>query len=148
MPVLLTTVNDKTDQARVEQLEKIYADAQPERLAQLPNVDSAKSFVENILQSPDHTFYCGLFNERLIAALVASQDDNYWQVSHLCVRSVTRRRGVGSRLLTLVIEAARAEGKAIRVAADALMTQDHIILQRMGYTLNEAGDNYLLDLRR
>ena len=64
------------------------------------------------------------------------------------MRSVTRRRGVGSRLLTLVIEAAHTEGKAIRVAADALMTQDHIILQRMGYILNEAGDSYLLDLRR
>lgn len=147
MPVLLTVVNDKTDQACVEQLEKIYTDAQPERLAQLPNVDSAKSFVENILQSPDHDFYCGLFNERLIAALVVSKQDDYWQVSHLCVRSVTRRRGVGSRLLTLVIEAAKADNKAIRVAADALMTQDHIILQRMGYTLNEAGDYYLLDLR-
>ncbi len=147
MPVLLTVVNDKTDQACVEQLEKIYTDAQPERLAQLPNVDSAKSFVENILQSADHDFYCGLFNERLIAALVVSKQDDYWQVSHLCVRSVTRRRGVGSRLLTLVIEAAKADNKAIRVPADALMTQDHIILQRMGYTLNEAGDYYLLDLR-
>lgn len=147
MPVLLTVVNDKTDQARVEQLEKIYTDAQPERLAQLPNVDSAKSFVEYILHSPDHSFYCGLFNERLIAALVVSKSDDYWQVSHLCVRSVTRRRGVGSRLLTLVIQAARNENKAIRIATSALMTQDHIILQRMGYTLNETGDSYLLDLR-
>lgn len=147
MPVLLTIVNDKTDQDRVEQLEKIYADAQPERLAQLPNVDSAKGFVENILQSPDHTFYCGLFNERLIASLVVSKNDDYWQVSHLCVRSVTRRRGVGSRLLTLVIQAAHDEQKAIRIAASALMTQDHIILQRMGYTLDESGDSYLLDLR-
>ncbi|OOV87242.1 acetyl-CoA sensor PanZ family protein [Oceanospirillum linum] len=147
MPVLLTIVNDKTDQAHIEQLEKIYTDAQPERLAQLPNVNSAKSFVDTILQSQEHSFYCGLFNDRLIAAAVITQQSNTWQISHLCVRSITRRRGVGSRLLTLVIEAAKANNMATQVATNALMTQDHIILQRMGYTLSEAGDHYLLDIR-
>ncbi len=147
MPVLLTIVNDKTDQAHIEQLEKIYTDAQPERLAQLPNINSAKSFVDTILQSPDHSFYCGLFNDRLIAAIAISQQSNAWQISHLCVRSITRRRGVGSRLLTLVIEAAKANNMATQVSTSALMAQDHIILQRMGYTLSEAGDHYLLDIR-
>lgn len=147
MPVLLTHVTDTSDAADVEQLEKIYTDAQPERLAQLPGVSTPAAFVDSILKNPELSFYCGLFNDRLIAALVVSKADDSWQISHLCVRNVTRRRGVGSRLLTLVIEAAKAEGKLIRILSESLMTPDHIILQRMGYTLSENGDCYTLALR-
>lgn len=147
MPVLLAVVNDQNDPARVEQLQKIYADAQPERLALLSRSETPQAFVEKILQDDDSLFYCGLFNERLIAAAVIRKQDTYWEISHLCVRSVTRRRGVGSRLLSLILNAARTEGKEIRIPTEVLLTPDLIILQRMGYCPTEAGDHYQLSMR-
>jgi len=145
MPVLLTVVTDNPDKARLEQLEKIYADAQPERRTQIKEANSATAFVSHILADPQQELYCGLFNERLIAAAVITKADTFWDISHLCVRKITRRRGVGSRLLQLVLEAAQAENKALRVSADALMAQDLIILQRMGYPLKASGDAYLFE---
>lgn len=145
MPVLLTVVTDSPDNAQLEQLEKIYADAQPERRALIEGTASSKDFVAHILADPQQAFYCGLFNDRLIAAVAVAKTDTYWQVSHLCVRTVTRRRGVGSRLLLLVLNAAKADNKTVRIPAEALLTPDHIILQRMGYQLNEAGDFYHLE---
>lgn len=146
MPVLLTVVTETPDEARREQLVKIYSDAQPERLAQADGPVSAEDFVSGILADSSKHFYCGLFNERLIAAAVVEPKSGYWQLSQLCVRSVTRRRGVGSRLLTLIIEAARAEQCSLQIAAEALKAPDHIILQRMGYQLSENGDRYQLSL--
>ncbi|WP_051206143.1 acetyl-CoA sensor PanZ family protein [Oceanospirillum maris] len=145
MPVLLTVVTDNPDKARLEQLEKIYADAQPERRTQIKGANSAPAFVSHILADPQQALYCGLFNERLIAAAVITKTGTFWDISHLCVRKITRRRGVGSRLLQLVLEAAQAENKALRVPADALMAQDLIILQRMGYPLKADGDTYLFE---
>jgi len=147
MPVLLTVVTDTPDNAQLEQLEKVYADAQTARLSQFNGAGSAKEFVQRILEVPDQELYCGLFKDRLIAAVVVEKTDDLWQVSSLCVRSVTRRRGVGCRLLTLVIEAAKADGKPVHIQAEALMTPDHIILQRMGFSLSESGKTYCHDFK-
>lgn len=150
MPVLLQTLHDTSDPALLEQLSKIYHDAEPERLQQSGQENVAvEDFIRNVLTDETRSFYCALFNERLIGALVIHKpgDDAQWAMSHLCVRKVTRRRGVGSRLLALTLQAAKDEGTALIAPADALMTPDHIILQRMGYQLTEQSDGYLLNHR-
>lgn len=151
MPVLLQTLQQTSDPALLEQLNKIYQDAEPERL-KLPGQTQGQpvdKFIQDVLNDDQRTFYCALFNERLIGALVTEQEsETLWAISHLCVRKVTRRRGVGSRLLALTLMAAKEAGVTISAPAHALMTPDHIILQRMGYQLTEQGDHYLLNPAR
>lgn len=49
--------------------------------------------------SETHRLYAARFNDRLLAALELDIDGTQGKVSHLTVREVTRRRGVGQYLL-------------------------------------------------
>lgn len=51
----------------------------------------------------------GRFNDRLVAAFLLKNAENHWQLQHLQVRAITRRRGVArqtlrSALTTLPLE--------------------------------------------
>lgn len=151
MPVLLQVVAETSDPALIEQLEKIYQDAQPERLKLPAALDQHQEspllpaqFVQAILDNPTYSFYCALFNERLIGAVVIGQQDNVWSLSHFCVRKVTRRRRVGSRLLELIALKGKEQQQNLIAVKQDLVAPDHIILQRMGYQLNEQDDYYQL----
>lgn len=155
MPVLLQVVGESSDPALIEQLEKIYQDAQPERLKLPVSLKqkqeqeqetplSPTQFVQAILDNPTYSFYCALFNERLIGAVVIGQQDDIWSLSHFCVRKVTRRRRVGSRLLELIALQGKEQQQNLIAAKQDLVAPDHIILQRMGYQLNEQDDYYQL----
>lgn len=153
MPVLLQVVAETSDPALIEQLEKIYQDAQPERLKRPVALQQEQEqeapltptqFVQDILDNPTYSFYCALFNERLIGAVVIGQQDDIWSLSHFCVRKVTRRRRVGSRLLELIALQGKEQQQNLIAAKADLAAPDHIILQRMGYQLNEQDDYYQL----
>ncbi len=155
MPVLLQVVGESSDPALIEQLEKIYQDAQSERLKLPVSLQQKQEqeqetpltptqFVQAILDNPTYSFYCALFNERLIGAVVIGQQDDIWSLSHFCVRKVTRRRRVGSRLLELIALQGKEQQQNLIAAKQDLVAPDHIILQRMGYQLNEQDDYYQL----
>ena len=155
MPVLLQVVGESSDPALIEQLEKIYQDAQPERLKLPVSLQQKQEqeqrmpltptqFVQAILDNPTYSFYCALFNERLIGAVVIGQQDDLWSLSHFCVRKITRRRRVGSRLLELIALQGKEQQQNLIAAKQDLVAPDHIILQRMGYQLNEQDDYYQL----
>ena len=155
MPVLLQVVGESSDPALIEQLEKIYQDAQPERLKLPVSLQQKQEqeqrmpltptqFVQAILDNPTYSFYCALFNERLIGAVVIEQQDDLWSLSHFCVRKITRRRRVGSRLLELIALQGKEQQQNLIAAKQDLVAPDHIILQRMGYQLNEQDDYYQL----
>ena len=157
MPVLLQVVGESSDPALIEQLEKIYQDAQPERLKLPVSLQKKQEqeqetpltptqFVQAILDNPTYSFYCALFNERLIGAVVIGQQDDIWSLSHFCVRKVTRRRRVGSRLLELIALQGKEQQQNLIAAKQDLAAPDHIILQRMGYQLNEQDDYYQLTI--
>ncbi|WP_027962018.1 acetyl-CoA sensor PanZ family protein [Halomonas halodenitrificans] len=143
MPVTLYPVDrsacDADAQARTD-LARIYADAPAERLPFPPDV-----FIEEHLASGG-TFLCARFNDRLIGAVALRDDGDAWWLSHFCVREPTRRRGVGSRLLTLVAEAAGADGRPLRAEASQLQMADQMMLARLGYRLDRSGDHYELVL--
>lgn len=149
MPVLLQIVDNTTDSALIEQLEKIYTDSQPERLTLNgdKNPLSVTQFVSAVLADPARQFYCALFNQRLIGAIVINPTADHWQASHFCVRKVTRRRRVGTRLLELTLNAAQQAGQTLKIPAQDMLTPDHILLQRMGYLLAEENEHYLLTQR-
>lgn len=143
MPVTLHPVDRDACVADAQvrtDLARIYADAPAERLPAPPDV-----FIEEHLSSGG-TFLCAHFNDRLIGALALRDDGEAWWLSHFCVRKPTRRRGVGSRLLTLVAEAASAEGRPLRVEVAQLEMADQLMLARLGYRLDRSGDHYELAL--
>lgn len=141
MPVTLHLVDKAvwaSDPQVRHDLQRIYADAPAERLA-MP-VDS---FLRKHLEA-GHFFGCARFNDRLLGALAIRIDDQAWWLSELCVRKTTRRRGVGSRLLTLVSDAARTAGKELRTLSSQLPVADQVLLTRLGYRLDVTGDYFVL----
>jgi len=100
LPVELVTLSPGTANPQQQQdLQKIYADALPQPSADQVNATLAQQKI-----------YAGLFNARLLGALVSHSEpddgnsDGYQETwSCLCVRQVTRRRGVARRLLELAL---------------------------------------------
>ncbi|AHL77316.1 acetyltransferase [Stutzerimonas stutzeri] len=93
MPVFVETVTEPSQQDRID-LMKIYADAPHWLLA--PYADAA-ALIEAGLA--DRSLIAGRFNDRLLGAALLQRGAPHWRLSHLCVRKITRRRGVGKRIL-------------------------------------------------
>lgn len=93
MPVFLEQVQLPSSQDKTD-LTKIYADA-PAWL--LPPYDSAAALLaDNLLQG---NLVAARFNQRLLGAALLHKSTTEWQISHLCVREITRMRGVARRML-------------------------------------------------
>ncbi|WP_043528458.1 acetyl-CoA sensor PanZ family protein [Litchfieldella xinjiangensis] len=144
MPVTLFPVDHAGwagDAQVAHDLARIYADAPAERLPQ-----PVDTFIEQHLAS-NGRFFCARFNDRLLGAVAVSEEGQIWWLSYFCVRKTTRRRGVGSRLLALVGEAAHGQGRKLRVAAKPLSMEDQLLLARLGYRPTAEGDYYELNLQ-
>lgn len=76
--------------------------------------------------------FCGRFNSRLLAIAVVQPLDGEWQLQRVAVRALTRRRGVGRRLLEVVEERARAQGLALGAVAPATEEQEFFLVS-MGF---------------
>ena len=113
MPVYVETVTQPSPQDRSD-LAKIYADAPAWLLT--PHA-SAEALIESALA--DGSLIAGRFNDRLLGAAVLQRGDNVWRLSHLCVRKLTRQRGVGRRLLEESQRLAAQTGKPLHLAAPA-----------------------------
>lgn len=113
MPVYVETVTQPSPQDRSD-LAKIYADAPAWLLT--PHA-SAEALIESALA--DGSLIAGRFNDRLLGAAVLQRGDNAWRLSHLCVRKLTRQRGVGRRLLEESQRLAAQAGKPLHLAAPA-----------------------------
>ncbi len=143
MPVTLQQVDQAAWEADAQvrlDLARIYTDAPAERLP-LPVDDFIRDHLAH-----GHLFSCARFNDRLLGAVAVKPDQQAWWLSHLCVRRTTRRRGVGSRLLSLVSEVAHAEGCRLYAASSQLPVADQMLLTRLGYRLTQDGDYFELDL--
>jgi len=86
----------------------------------------------------DGSLIAGRFNDRLLGAALLQRGDEAWRLSHLCVRKVTRKRGVGRRLLEETQRLASDAGKPLRLAApeghleaSALAARTHLPLDSL-----------------
>ncbi|AWL02383.1 MULTISPECIES: aspartate 1-decarboxylase autocleavage activator PanM [Stutzerimonas] len=113
MPVYVESVTQPSPQDLTD-LAKIYADA-PEWL--LTPYASAEALIAAALA--DGSLIAGRFNDRLLGAALLQRSDDAWRLSHLCVRKLTRKRGVGRRLLEETQRQASEAGKPLRLAAPA-----------------------------
>jgi GNAT superfamily N-acetyltransferase len=103
MPVYVELLAHATDQDRRD-LEHIYADAPDGLLA--PYADAGTLIAQAL---GERRLLAGRFNGRLLGAALLERRPDRWRLSHLCVRQLTRGRGVARRLLD---EARRLAGEA------------------------------------
>lgn len=107
MPVHLEFVQLPSAQDKID-LGKIYAEA-PDWLLQ-PYADAEELLAQNLHQG---LLVGARFNQRLLGAAIVNKEAQQWQVSHLCVREVTRMRGVARRLLDELQRVAAEAGAGV-----------------------------------
>ncbi len=144
MPVLMQQVTTEVFQSHpvwAEDLQKIYTEANEARRCLDEQVLEAGDFVTQALERPQHWFAAALFNEHLIGAVLVEAQPDLWLLRHLCVREVTRRRGVASRLMALVAAEGHAQSVRLIVPAQGLTLADQVLVERLGYRINtQTGD--------
>lgn len=124
---------------------KIYSEAEPHRRTLDGESMEAEAFIHQALQQDNNWFAGALFNDHLIGAVLVSMSDSEWQLRHLCVREVTRRRGVGSRLMALTAAQAREQGLCVCVPDAGLTLADQVLVSRLGYTRCPEGRGFILE---
>ena len=113
MPVIVQMLEDANYQDQ-QDLQKIYRDAPP-WLFEPYSGDT--QLIERSLA--DGALITGRFNDRLLGAARLTRHDSVWYLSHLCVRKVTRRRGVAERLVNQAQKMASQAGAQLRLLAPA-----------------------------
>ncbi|GLZ84942.1 hypothetical protein Pres01_09930 [Metapseudomonas resinovorans] len=126
MPVIVETLNSLSEQDRGD-LAKIYADAPDWLLA--PYASAAELVTCGLAEGQ---LVVGRFNDRLLGAALLLRGEPHWRLSHLCVRKVTRRRGVARRLIEESARLARESGRSLHLAAPL----DHLESQALAAHLH------------
>jgi ribosomal protein S18 acetylase RimI-like enzyme len=130
MPIIVEPLNQATNQDQ-QDLQKIYRDA-PEWLFAPFSGDA--QLIEDCLQ--DGSLIAGRFNDRLLGAARLQRHQDVWYLSQICVRKITRRRGVAERLVTEARSMAAQSGATLcllapvgHLEAQALATKLNVSLQ-------------------
>ncbi|MEF9673916.1 acetyl-CoA sensor PanZ family protein [Pseudomonas sp. MWU13-2100] len=111
MPIVVESLTEATYQDQ-QDLQKIYLDAPAWLFA--PQADG-QQLIEAALA--DGSLIAGRFNDRLLGAARLERRADLWLLSQLCVRKVTRRRGVAERLVAEAARMARLAGAQLRLLA-------------------------------
>ncbi len=111
MPIVVQTLHEATYQDQ-QDLRKIYHDAPPWLFA--PFADDLQ-LIESALA--DASLIAGRFNDRLLGAARLQRQGQVWHLSQLCVRKITRRRGVAERLVCEAQRMAAQQGAQLRLQA-------------------------------
>lgn len=131
MPIVVEHLNEATCQDR-QDLRKIYRDA-PSWL--LDPLDDAVLWVENCLESGE--LIGARFNARLLGAARLQRHQRVWHLSHMCVRNITRRRGVAERLVSEARRMAEEKGAELRLLAPAGHLEAHALAAKLNVALDE-----------
>ncbi len=134
MPVIVETVAQPNAQDRAD-LEKIYADAPAWLLAPYPD---AASLIDAGVAGG--WLIAGRFNARLLGAAWLRQDAGGWNLSHLCVRKITRGRGVGQRLIAEARQRAGETCQPLRLQAPARQLEVQALARRLDLALLDLVD--------
>jgi ribosomal protein S18 acetylase RimI-like enzyme len=113
MPIVVESLNEATYQDQ-QDLQKIYRDAPDWLFA--PFKDHLHLIDSNL---HDGTLLAGRFNDRLLGAARLQRAPDVWHLSQLCVRKITRRRGVAERLVSEAQRMAEQSGAQLRLLAPA-----------------------------
>jgi ribosomal protein S18 acetylase RimI-like enzyme len=139
MPVILEHLTDLSADDRSD-LIKLYQDypsppTHPSHVEKSPDKDPQHWISNNL--SNGLLLFAGRFNGRLLCAVWAKPSPSGWQLLHLCVRSVTRRRGVARQLLTLLSQYADARHIALSINASDAPEKLTPLLAELGFTVSK-----------
>ncbi|HHX36278.1 MAG TPA: PanM family protein [Gammaproteobacteria bacterium] len=123
MPVYFESAEQPSPQDLID-LEKIYADAPSWLISPYAN---AAALLEHGLTS--NTLVTARFNSRLLGAALLDKQAGTWTLSHLCVRALTRKRGVARRVLE---EATRLAEEA-QATLQVMIPQDQTELLQLAH---------------
>ncbi|MDN6856429.1 aspartate 1-decarboxylase autocleavage activator PanM [Pseudomonas sp. CAN2814] len=132
MPVVVQHLTQPSDQDRQDLL-KIYADAPQWLLA--PFADAGELVERGLAEG---RLFTGRFNDRLLGAAWVERNGDTWRLSRLCVRQVTRNRGVARRLLEESQRLAILQGAALRLTAPGDQPEPARFAAHLGLTLETA----------
>jgi len=126
MPIISTLVQNPSPQDRTD-IHKIFKDY-PEPVS--------PADVDAWLNSGE--LYAASFNDRLLGACRLVSHADHWQVDFLCVRKVTRRRGVAYKLVLDLQALAQQSGRTLFCHVPATLdgAATHL-LTKMGLTPRE-----------
>jgi ribosomal protein S18 acetylase RimI-like enzyme len=113
MPIVVEHLEQATHQDQ-QDLQKIYRDA-PAWLFE-PFNDATQLIGECLAEG---SLIAARFNDRLLGAARLQRHQDAWRLSHLCVRNITRRRGVAERLVSEARRMAQQDNAELRLQAPA-----------------------------
>ncbi|MEH6352152.1 aspartate 1-decarboxylase autocleavage activator PanM [Pseudomonas sp. 3JA] len=131
MPIVVELITDASCQDQ-QDLQKIYRDA-PAWLFE-PFSD-ATQLIKQCLE--EGSLIAARFNDRLLGAARLQRHQNAWRLSHLCVRNVTRRRGVAERLVSEARRMAAPRGAELHLLAPAGHLQAQALAAKLKLPLDE-----------
>lgn len=122
MPVQLEMI-EQASPDDLQDLAKIYKHYQ----------QNPESWLQQQLNS-DQRLFAGRFNSRLLGALwVSEPSPGHWLLQHLCVRDITRRRGVARQLMQLLAKHAQTQQVTLVVEASSLTAELASLLTELGF---------------
>ncbi|MBA1381464.1 aspartate 1-decarboxylase autocleavage activator PanM [Pseudomonas brassicacearum] len=113
MPIVVEHLEQATHQDQ-QDLQKIYRDAPAWLFAPFSD---ATQLIAGCLE--EGSLIAARFNDRLLGAARLQRHQNAWRLSHLCVRNITRRRGVAERLVSEARRMAQQDNAELRLQAPA-----------------------------
>lgn len=125
MPIVVEHVSEATRQDQ-QDLQKIFQDA-PSWLLE-PFSDAAQ-LIHTCLE--EGSLIAARFNDRLLGAARLQRHQDAWHLSQMCIRTITRRRGVAERLVSEAQRLALQDGAQLRLRAPA----GHLIAQALAAKL-------------
>ncbi|RON59065.1 acetyl-CoA sensor PanZ family protein [Pseudomonas frederiksbergensis] len=126
MPIIVEPLNEASYQDQ-QDLQKIYRDAPDWLFAPFAG---EVQLIEGCLR--DGSLIAGRFNDRLLGAGRLQRQQDVWHLSQICVRKITRRRGVAERLVSEAQKMALQSGAILRLLAPA----GHLEAQALAAKLN------------
>ncbi|CAI8731444.1 acetyl-CoA sensor PanZ family protein [Pseudomonas sp. IT-P294] len=131
MPIIVELLNEATYQDQ-QDLQKIYRDA-PDWL--FAPFSGDMQLIEGCLR--DGSLIAGRFNDRLLGAARLQRHPGVWHLSQLCVRKITRRRGVAERLVNEAQKMAAQSGAVLHLLAPAGHLEVKALAAKLKVALDE-----------
>lgn len=139
MPVILEQIT-KPSPDDLKDLIAIYQDYPYKTCPEGEN--STAQWIESKLSQQQHLL-TGRFNGRLITAIWATITPQGMQLHDLCVRGLTRRRGVARQFLTLIAKQAQEEQQSVLIdAAPTLSPALPKLLSELGFTEEQSTNSW------
>lgn len=127
MPVTVKKLDIK-DPAQRSDLEKIYEDSPGWMRRNLDTEEFIRTWIE-----PCEQIWGGWFNDRIIGAVGIRQTDDGQQLIGLCVRQVTRRRGVAFEMVEQIMKSL----KGTLFIETRQQPSTDILFDKLGFTKQE-----------